>query len=359
MSGKGGQDRINLRHQAMGMMMTGKSSREVGKVLGVDHSSVSRWYKRYQDGESLLDRKRSGRPTVQTKVSKLVLAKSLTKKRQSTRKLAERLSRSGHHMSHMTVHNYLTKKLGAKAFKRPKIPKLTKEHVQKRLNFCRERLNWTVDDWKKVIWSDESPYALFAEGNSKNDVIWTKRVEDVEPIEKVKFSPKVMVWGAMTSTCLSELHIVPQNTSINADYYQENILGKNLLPMFDRRSVTGPLTGRKCPEIKSEMIFMQDGARCHTAATTIQWLEDKEINYWGKAEWPPNSPDLNPIENLWSILEETMKSEKDQPKNIADLEKLLQRAWKKIKLDTLENLVKSMPDRVRDIVKNKGYYVIK
>ena len=107
------------------------------------------------------------------------------------------------------------------------------------------------------------------------------------------------------------------------------------------------------------MIFMQDGARCHTAATTIQWLEDKEINYWGKAEWPPNSPDLNPIENLWSILEETMKSEKDQPKNIADLEKLLQRAWKKIKLDTLENLVKSMPDRVRDIVKNKGYYVIK
>ena len=49
-----------------------------------------------------------------------------------------------------------------------------------------------------------------------------------------------------------------------------------------------------------------------------------------------------------------MKSEKDQPKNIADLEKLLQGAWKKIKLDTLENLVKSMPDRVRDIVKNKG-----
>ena len=204
MSGKVGQDRINLRHQAIGMMMTGKSSREVGKVLGVDHSSVSRWYKRYQDGESLIDRKRSGRPTVQKKVSKLVLAKSLTKKRQSTRKLAERLSRSGHHMSHMTVHNYLTKKLGAKAFKRPKIPKLTKKHVQKRLNFCRERLNWTVDDWKKVIWSDESPYALFAEGNSKNDVIWAKGVEDVEPIEKVKFSPKVMVWGAMTShACLS------------------------------------------------------------------------------------------------------------------------------------------------------------
>ena len=175
MYGKGGQDRINLRHQAIGMMMTGKSSREVGKVLGVDHSSVSRWYKRYQDGESLIDRKRSGRPTVQKKVSKLVLAKSLTKKRQSTRKLAERLSRSGHHMSHMTVHNYLTKRLGAKAFK------------------C-----------LKSLWSDKSPYALFAEGNSNNDVVWAKRVEEVEPIEKVKFSPKVMVWGAMTShACLS------------------------------------------------------------------------------------------------------------------------------------------------------------
>ena len=159
----------------------------------------------------------------------------------------------------MTVHNYLTKNLGAKAFKRRKVPKLTEEHQRKQLIFCRERLNWTGEDWKKIIWSDESPYLLYSQGNSKNDVIWAREKDEVEPIEKMKFSPKVMVWGAMTTTCLSELHIVPQNTTINAVYYQENILEKNLLPMMDRRRAVGPIINRKCPEIKSEMTFMQDG----------------------------------------------------------------------------------------------------
>ena len=121
-----------------------------------------------------------------------------------------------------------------------------------------------------------------------------------------------MVWGAMISTCLWELHIVPQNTSINAVYYQKNILNETLAPMFNFNRSNGPLIGRKCPEKKSDMTFIKEGARFHTAHTTLQGLQDQEIKFWGKDEWPPNSLDLNPIENLWSILEETMKSEKMQ-----------------------------------------------
>ena len=350
---------MNLRHQAVGMILGGKSSREVAKALEVNQSSVVRWFQKHNSGEDLSDRKRSGRPTVMSKISKMVVSKSLTKKRQSTRKLAERLTRHGHAMSHTTVHNYLTQKLGVRSFKRCKIPKLTEEHVRKRLRFCRERLNWTVEDWKKIIWSDESPYLLYPDGNSKNDVIWAREKQEVEPIEKMKFSPKVMIWGAMTATCLSELHIVPQNTTINAQYYQENILEENLLPMINRVVSTGPITQRKCPKIKSEMTFMQDGARCHTAATSLQWLQDHQINFWGKEEWPPISPDLNPIENLWSILEEKMKSEKNQPQNIDQLEKLLKRSWINISLETLENLVSSMPNRVKDVYNSRGHYVIK
>jgi transposase len=179
MSGKGGQERLNLRHQAVGMILGGKSSREVAKALKVNQSSVVRWFQKHNSGEDLSDRKRSGRPTVMSKISKMVVSKSLTKKRQSTRKLAERLTRHGHAMSHTTVYNYLTQKLGVRSFKRCKIPKLTEEHVRKRLRFCRERLNWTVEDWKKIIWSDESPYLLYPDGNSKNDVIWAREKQEV------------------------------------------------------------------------------------------------------------------------------------------------------------------------------------
>ena len=54
-----------------------------------------------------------------------------------------------------------------------------------------------------------------------------------------------------------------------------------------------------------------------------------------------------------------MKSEKKQPTDIKSLEKLMKRALINIKLETMEKLVTSMPHRVRDIVKNKGYYVVK
>ena len=140
MSGIVGEDQLTLRGKAVGMMMAGLTTRQVAQELEVHFSSVSRWHHKHKSGKPLSDRKRSGRPTVQTKISKIVLAKSLTKKRQSTRKLARRLTKSGHKMTHMTVRNYLVNNLGAKAFHRRKIPKLTEENRKNRLKFCKERL---------------------------------------------------------------------------------------------------------------------------------------------------------------------------------------------------------------------------
>ena len=65
---------------------------------------------------------------------------------------------------------------------------------------------------------------------------------------------------------------------------------------------------------------MQDGARAHTAAATSEWLRENEVEFWGKEVWPPNSPDLNPIENVWAILEQLMIADKGQPKTLAQLE---------------------------------------
>ena len=358
MSGIGGSAQFGLRWQAIGLRNAGKICREISRELNVHFTTVSRWCKKYDEGELLEDQPRSGRPSVLNRVSKIVIAKSLTKKRQSTRKLSRKLTDHGHPVSHMTIQRYFVKDLGARAYRRTKIPKLTEEHVEKRLKFCRERSRWTEEDWRKVIFSDESPYELYPSGNPKNDIIWASERGDVEPIEKQKYSPKVMVWGAMTSTCLSELHVIPQKTSVNGQYYRENILKNSLLPMFDRRRTTGPISERKLPDEMSKMVFMQDGARAHTASLTLEWLDEHQVTYWGPQIWPPNSPDLNPIENLWSILEEKVKDVHCSPRNITELEQVLKQTWKQIKLETLENLIFSMPDRVRDVIKNKGHYVI-
>ncbi len=86
-----------------------------------------------------------------------MIAKSVTKKRQSTHKLACRLTAACYQASHTAVHKYLKFSLGCYACKPRKVPKLTNEQKKNSLQFCQEHKKWTVDDWKNVIFSDESP----------------------------------------------------------------------------------------------------------------------------------------------------------------------------------------------------------
>ena len=79
----------------------------------------------------------------------------------------------------------------------------------------------------------------------------------------------------------------------------------------------------------------------------------------GKGVWPANSPDLNQIENLWSILEEELKSEKKTPHNLTSVEKSLQTAWSRIKAGTLTNLILSMPDRIKSVIRARGKFVMR
>ena len=253
----------------------------------------------------------------------------------------------------------MRKTLGVRLYKKRKIPLIMEKQWQDRLKFCRERQNWTGEDWEKVIWSDESPFEVYLSPNPKNDVVWAYSAASVPAFEKPKFSGKLMVWGAMSSKALSELHIVPSRTLIDAQYYHDIILEGFLLPALDRTATTGPLTERRFYHSMSESIFMQDNARCHTAKSTTKWLQDHGIQFLGQGIWPANSPDINPIENLWAILEEEVKSEKTQPTNLAALEKSLKRAWAKIESETLENLVKSMPDRIKSVIKAKGHFVFR
>lgn len=89
-------------------------------------------------------------------------------------------------------------------------------------------------------------------------------------------------------------------------------------------------------------IFQQDGTSCHTAKDVIQWLDDCGIDRIN--DWPDNSPDISPIENLWAII--TGKLHSRDISTLPKLEMELHECWEEFKPEILQSIVDSVPHRL-------------
>ena len=102
---------LATRNQAVGMLKAGLTQESVARQLGTTIRTVRRWGCKAKSGNSLENLKGRGRKKAIGKVTKIVIAKTLGKKRKSTRKISQILKNKGFAVSHMTVHSYLRKNL--------------------------------------------------------------------------------------------------------------------------------------------------------------------------------------------------------------------------------------------------------
>lgn len=96
--------------------------------------------------------------------------------------------------------------------------------------------------------------------------------------------------------------------------------------------------------------YQHDNDPKHTAKCVKECFCSKKINV---LKWPAQSPDLNPIENLWDIVDR--KINRDCCKTPNELFRQAEIAWNGISDETLSNLIESMPRRCEEVLKNKGY----
>ena len=147
-----------------------------------------------------------------------------------------------------------------------------------------------------------------------------------------------MVWGAFTFLGVSELSRISHRMKA-ADYVQ--LLENSLLPFLHH-----------FPE--GEKIFQHDNAPIHTAKQTSKFFEQAQISVM---EWPPQSPDLNPIEHLWDAIDHMTRlrmAESNNGTNLESLYRCLQESWSNVSPNTLFNLLQSMPTRINAVIQAKG-----
>ncbi len=98
--------------------------------------------------------------------------------------------------------------------------------------------------------------------------------------------------------------------------------------------------------------FQQDNAPCHKAQIISDWFLEHD-NEFTLLKWPPQSPDLNPIEHLLDVVEREILIVDVQPTNLQQLCDAIMTIWTKISEECFQHLVESMPWRIKAVVKAK------
>ena len=136
---------------------------------------------------------------------------------------------------------------------------------------------------------------------------------------------------------------------LTADYYISNILEKEVTPLLRRKNVTAAADKRKLFSSNRHMTFVQDGAPAHAAKATQAWCKRNLPNFIEKTSWPPNSPNINPVENLWSIMDKVVYKD-PTPQTMKNAKRRLEQAWKNIPLFTLYDLSHFIPHRQQNVI---------
>jgi hypothetical protein len=145
----------------------------------------------------------------------------------------------------------------------------------------------------------------------------------------------VMVWGAIALGKKSELVILDPEKRSAQDFVDQVCEGrlKRFLDEVD------------------DALLMKDGAPIHRSKIAQKWRDDNGVE---KMVWPAQSPDMNPIENLWKIMKGIMQSKFKPGMNREEFEQVIRDAWESIEITKVDSLIETMPTRISALKDQKG-----
>lgn len=311
---------------------------DIAKIVSKSKSVVHGILKVYNDTGLCEAKKSPGRPRITTKREDRAMVNLVKKDRFKTaaavsREMSIQLDKP---LSRKTVSRRLVEQnLLARV---PVVkPLISAKNKNRRLQFATEHVLWSQEKWQTVHFSDESKFMLY--GSDGKTYVRRKVGEQLSP-KCIKTSVKfgggsVMVWGMISGDGVGP--IVRLHGKVNAVVYKQ-LVKDHVLPVLRNSN-------------KQPAIFMQDNAPCHKAKLVMNFLEAEHI---AVLDWPAQSPDLNPIENVWKILGERAKAR--NPKTTEELWDALKEEWNKITKREIKKLIASCSRRCQSVIEAKGLH---
>jgi transposase len=319
----------------------GHSYNKIAQIVGVGRTTIQRVANRVIPGRKVA---KKGRPPKLTERDKLYCVREITMGGKETAvEVARALKKNlGKDVHVDTVRNALHEK-GLGAFVKPEKPNLSPKNVKARLAWAKAHVDWTLDDWRRVVWTDETKINRF--GSDGRKYAWKREAEPVQPrhVQKtVKHGGgNIKLWSCITYEGVG--YIVKIDETLDQHLYRK-ILEEDLMNSVDFYGID-----------RGKMIFQHDNDPKHTAKSVAEWLDEQPFEVM---EWPAQSPDLNPIENMWATLKGRLYRDYEKPpKGMVEHWERTVETWYRITKEESQRVIDTMPERCRKVIKAKGYWI--
>jgi len=308
----------------------------------VTKKTINKIIRKYEDTGNVEDRKRSGRPRITNEREDRTIRRRIERDPNLSAKalaIKEAPEFTKNKVSINTVKRRL-KEAGLNGRVKRKKPLLRQANKEARLKWAQEHVDWTIDEWKAVLFSDESPFHIFQQGGRL--YCWRRVGEEFlerNLVPTVKHGGgTIQVWGCFNYAAKGPLYRI--HGIMNGDKYKQ-ILIHHMSPFL--KNLKG--------ELGITPIFQHDNDPKHKCKKVQNYLENKDYKV---LDWPSQSPDLNPIEHVWQQLKVAIHNRGSKAKSLDDVFNIVQEEWDNFSMANLQKLVDSMPQRCQEVIAAKG-----
>ena len=305
--------RIQRENIAKDLLTKVHSCKQIAERCNVSLKTVYNVRTKLKNGDSMKHKKGGGRKQKLHRNERIRLVFRMKKQpRTSLRTLKSQLKlERGLDVSHETIRR-TAKKLGYSKKVAIRGSGITPANEIKRVAWAKKHMNI---HWKNMFFSDECSIWL----QSGRIMLWTKGKRPVMNIPR--HTPKLHIWGAISSRGTTPIKVFKNN--FNSIHYC-NVLNEVLLETANALYPDG-------------WKLQEDNSSVHKSKLSESYKKSVMIR---TIDWPANSPDLNHIENLWAILKKQIQNK--APKDIKELEKLIETEWQTFDQEFLANFINSM-----------------